>query len=74
VLALQLFNCICSKEVHIQGLLNLHDNVEEDGGFVVCPGVHKRLLEYTRERKLKQWETMFGKVGLAIVLAAFFSL
>jgi hypothetical protein len=35
------------KVIRIQGLINLLDNHEEDGGFVLIPGFHKKLGEWT---------------------------
>ncbi|CAF4309732.1 unnamed protein product, partial [Rotaria magnacalcarata] len=38
----------CSKvgELHVQGLVNLADNREEDGGFWLVPGFHKYLTQW----------------------------
>ncbi len=47
------------KKVHIQGLINLADNRDEDGGFLICPRVHARLAEVT-EQKLELWRSQFG--------------
>ncbi|EGC39683.1 hypothetical protein DICPUDRAFT_52501 [Dictyostelium purpureum] len=35
-------------ELHIQGLINLCDNKDEDGGFILVPGFHNHLEEWTK--------------------------
>ncbi len=55
------------KKVHIQGLINLADNRDEDGGFHVCPRVHARLAEVTKQ-KLELWRKQFGDENKFCVL------
>jgi ectoine hydroxylase-related dioxygenase (phytanoyl-CoA dioxygenase family) len=55
------------KKVHIQGLINLEDNRDEDGGFLVCPHVHARLAEVTKQ-KLELWRNQFGDKNKFCVL------
>lgn len=43
--------CATIGELHIQGLVNLADNLEEDGGFWLVPGFHKYLAQWTKQRK-----------------------
>lgn len=33
---------------NVQGLVNLHDNLEEDGGFQIIPGFHRHLVEWAK--------------------------
>jgi ectoine hydroxylase-related dioxygenase (phytanoyl-CoA dioxygenase family) len=40
-------NQICSSDgMFLQGVINLHDNMEEDGGYIVVPGFHHIFKEY----------------------------
>ncbi|GAM24732.1 hypothetical protein SAMD00019534_079070 [Acytostelium subglobosum LB1] len=39
------------NELHIQGLINLADNKDEDGGFIVVPGFPRHLEEWTLKNK-----------------------
>ncbi|CAF5180762.1 unnamed protein product, partial [Rotaria magnacalcarata] len=43
----------CSKvgELHVQGLVNLADNLEEDGGFWLVPGFHKYLTQWADDHR-----------------------
>ena len=43
--------CAAVGELHVQGLVNLADNVEEDGGFWLVPGFHKYLAQWAVERQ-----------------------
>jgi hypothetical protein len=47
------------KKVHIQGLINLAENREEDGGFLICPRVHAQLETVIKER-IDLWREQFG--------------
>ncbi|CAF1365520.1 unnamed protein product, partial [Adineta ricciae] len=41
----------CAKigELHVQGLVNLADNLEEDGGFWLVPGFHRYMAQWAQE-------------------------
>lgn len=39
--------CAAVGELHVQGLVNLADNLPEDGGFWLVPGFHKYLPQWT---------------------------
>ena len=57
-------NCVGTVDdgkLHVQGLINLLDNREQDGGFLVCPGVHKHLYDYTMKCKLEEYSNLYGK-------------
>jgi len=41
--------CATIGELNVQGLVNLADNLEEDGGFWLVPGFHKYLPQWTQE-------------------------
>ncbi|CAF1599993.1 unnamed protein product [Rotaria magnacalcarata] len=43
----------CAKigELHVQGLVNLADNREEDGGFWLVPGFHKYLTQWADDHR-----------------------
>lgn len=41
--------CAMIGELHVQGLVNLADNREENGGFWLVPGFHKYLSRWTKE-------------------------
>ena len=43
----------CAKvgELHVQGLVNLADNREEDGGFWLLPGFHKYLTQWAADNR-----------------------
>ncbi|CAF3232140.1 unnamed protein product [Rotaria socialis] len=43
----------CAKvdELHVQGLVNLADNLEEDGGFWLVPGFHKYLPQWAADHR-----------------------
>jgi hypothetical protein len=43
--------CAAVGELHVQGLVNLADNLEEDGGFWLVPGFHKYMAQWAIERK-----------------------
>lgn len=43
--------CAAVGELHVQGLVNLADNLEEDGGFWLVPGFHKYLAQWTKNHK-----------------------
>ena len=43
--------CAAVGELHVQGLVNLADNQEDDGGFWLVPGFHKYLEQWTREHQ-----------------------
>src|SRR5438105_1486282 len=43
--------CAAVGELHVQGLVNLADNLEEDGGFWLVPGFHKYLPQWAEERR-----------------------
>lgn len=58
---------VYGKKVHIQGLINLEDNRDQDGGFLVCPRVHARLAEVTKQ-KLELWRRQFGDTNKFCVL------
>eukprot|EP01114_Cavostelium_apophysatum_P001727 TRINITY_DN11507_c0_g1_i1.p1 TRINITY_DN11507_c0_g1~~TRINITY_DN11507_c0_g1_i1.p1 ORF type:complete len:369 (-),score=71.91 TRINITY_DN11507_c0_g1_i1:27-1082(-) len=40
--------CLREPQLHIQGLINLADNNERDGGFQLVPGFHHHLEEWAR--------------------------
>jgi hypothetical protein len=50
--------CATIGERHVQGLVNLADNCEEDGGFWLVPGFHKYLPRWTREHR--EWVKKYG--------------
>eukprot|EP00731_Ephydatia_muelleri_P006990 Em0003g1238a len=39
------------RKLHLQGLINLADNRNEDGGFIVVPGFHKIFLQWTEHTR-----------------------
>ena len=41
--------CAAVGELHVQGLVNLADNLEGDGGFWLVPGFHKYLTQWATE-------------------------
>ncbi|CAF2858279.1 unnamed protein product [Rotaria sp. Silwood2] len=43
--------CAAIGELHVQGLINLADNQEEDGGFWLVPGFHKYLEQWAHEHQ-----------------------
>ena len=43
--------CATVGELHVQGLVNLADNSEEDGGFWLVPGFHKYLAQWAEQRR-----------------------
>jgi len=44
------------KQLHIQSLVNLIDNYEEDGGFQIVPGFHNHIMQWTEVNKhQKSW-------------------
>ena len=48
--------CAAVGEQHVQGLVNLTDNLEQDGGFWLVPGFHKYLPQWVSEhQKLRQY-------------------
>ncbi|CAF3460961.1 unnamed protein product [Rotaria sp. Silwood1] len=51
--------CNTIGERHVQGLVNLADNLEEDGGFWLVPGFHHYLSKWTAEH-----EALRSKYGL----------
>ncbi|CAF3524305.1 unnamed protein product [Rotaria socialis] len=51
--------CSAIGERHVQGLVNLTDNLEEDGGFWLVPGFHKYLPQWTIEH-----ENLLSQYGL----------
>lgn len=54
-------------KIHLQGLINLEDNREEDGGFLICPGYHLKLEKIIAER-LELWRKQFGSINRFCVL------
>jgi hypothetical protein len=42
---------INENEKRVQGLINLLDNKEEDGGFILVPGYHKKITEWAEKNK-----------------------
>ena len=38
-------------QLNVQGLVNLADNREEDGGFQIVPGFHKVFSEWTERTR-----------------------
>jgi ectoine hydroxylase-related dioxygenase (phytanoyl-CoA dioxygenase family) len=42
--------CAAVGELHVQGLVNLADNLEEDGGFWLVPGFHKYMAQWAIEQ------------------------
>jgi ectoine hydroxylase-related dioxygenase (phytanoyl-CoA dioxygenase family) len=43
--------CAAVGELHVQGLVNLADNLEEDGGFWLVPGFHQYLPQWATKHK-----------------------
>lgn len=43
--------CATVGELHVQGLVNLADNLEDDGGFWLVPGFHKYLAQWAEQRR-----------------------
>ncbi|CAM4916512.1 unnamed protein product [Rotaria socialis] len=43
--------CSIVGELHVQGLVNLADNLEEDGGFWLVPGFHKYLPQWAADHR-----------------------
>ncbi|UJR07067.1 hypothetical protein I4U23_011355 [Adineta vaga] len=43
--------CARVGELHVQGLVNLADNLEEDGGFWLVPGFHKYISQWAQEHR-----------------------
>jgi hypothetical protein len=58
--------CATIGEQHVQGLVNLADNLEEDGGFWLVPGFHKHLPQWTAEH-----EELRQRYGLHITFNLF---
>ncbi|CAF3557429.1 unnamed protein product [Rotaria sp. Silwood1] len=50
--------CDTIGERHVQGLVNLADNLEEDGGFWLVPGFHRYLSQWTTEHQA--WCSKYG--------------
>jgi ectoine hydroxylase-related dioxygenase (phytanoyl-CoA dioxygenase family) len=46
--------CAAVGELHVQGLVNLADNLEEDGGFWLVPGFHKYMAQWAMEQNSLQ--------------------
>jgi hypothetical protein len=44
-------SCAAVGELNVQGLVNLADNLEEDGGFWLVPGFHKYMVQWATEHK-----------------------
>jgi len=40
------------NKVHIQGLINLADNLEDDGGFIIVPGFKHHFVDWIKSRKI----------------------
>jgi len=52
----------------LQGLVNLYDAREEDGGFLIVPGFHKHLKEWAAQPHLKQyWEDQADSLDFVYV-------
>ena len=58
--------CAAIGELHVQGLVNLADNLEEDGGFWLVPGFHKYLAQWAKQRE--SLRKTFGKHQRFILL------
>ena len=43
--------CDAVGELHVQGSVNLSDNLEEDGGFWLVPGFHKYMVQWAKEHR-----------------------
>ena len=43
--------CAAVGELHVQGLVNLADNLEEDGGFWLVPGFHQHMVQWAKDRQ-----------------------
>lgn len=52
--------------MHVQGLVNLADNIEEDGGFWLVPSFHKYLTQWAKQRQ--SLRKRFGKQYRFILL------
>ncbi|KYQ91451.1 putative phytanoyl-CoA dioxygenase [Tieghemostelium lacteum] len=46
------------NELHIQGLINLVDNQEDDGGFLLVPGFSNHFVDFAKNNS--QLKTMYG--------------
>jgi len=53
-------------QLRIQCLVNLRDNKEEDGGFLIVPGFHRHFVDWTKDRKALR--NHFGTQRVFIVL------
>lgn len=58
--------CDTVGELHIQGLVNLADNLEEDGGFWLVPGFHKYMVQWAKDHRSlsKQFSRYCRFIGL----------
>ncbi|CAF3489343.1 unnamed protein product [Rotaria socialis] len=58
----------CAKvgELHVQGLVNLADNLEEDGGFWLVPGFHKYLPQWAADHR--EMLNIYGHDGQFIMI------
>eukprot|EP01113_Clastostelium_recurvatum_P019805 TRINITY_DN2342_c0_g1_i2.p1 TRINITY_DN2342_c0_g1~~TRINITY_DN2342_c0_g1_i2.p1 ORF type:complete len:419 (+),score=87.60 TRINITY_DN2342_c0_g1_i2:59-1258(+) len=59
--------CMAHHQLHIQGLINLADNRESDGGFHLVPGFHHHLREWV-DRSSPALEGRYGSNQNFIVL------
>jgi len=59
---------LSDNKVHAQGLINLADNKEEDGGFHIVPGFKHHLEEWARGRWSKALKQSYGESQTFIVL------
>ena len=42
---------ILSGDLHVQALINLADNLEEDGGFIIVPDFNKEFVSFVKSTK-----------------------
>jgi len=61
---------LADNKVHIQGLINLADNREEDGGFQVVPGFKHHLKDWTFSKAGQSLRGQYGNNQTFIVLRA----
>jgi len=54
------------NKVHIQGLVNLYPNLEDDGGFIIVPGFKHHFVDWVKSRK--NLRDRFGTQSTFIVL------
>eukprot|EP00026_Physarum_polycephalum_P012487 Phypoly_transcript_12801.p1 GENE.Phypoly_transcript_12801~~Phypoly_transcript_12801.p1 ORF type:complete len:192 (+),score=20.48 Phypoly_transcript_12801:465-1040(+) len=58
--------CMLDNTLHLQGLINLADNFEEDGGFHIIPGFKHHFVEWTTRNS--HYKKRYGMVQNFIVL------